>query len=142
MKKTKQILAFAIVNIIGLMSGASALAQTQNATTLSLRCHTTLNPVLWDGDKIKPAVRNTLLKFAEAWAAYVNVAPDRVQNVIVVGGNAHYNYTDKSDIDLHIVVDKSKLGDNQPMLEDYLFTKKTLWQLTHQITIFGYPIEP
>jgi hypothetical protein len=127
---------------LGLLSNQAAFAQTGSATTLSLRCHSVLNPTLWDGDKIKPSVRAMLLKFSEAWAAYANVPPNLIENVIVVGGNAHYNYTDKSDIDLHVVVDKSKLGTNQVMLEDYLLTKKMLWQLSHQITVYGYPIEP
>ncbi len=142
MKNMQRIASTTLFGLLGLICIPAASAQTNNATTLSLRCHTVLNPTLWDGDKLKPAVRAALLKFAQAWTTYTNVPPNLIENVIMVGGNAHYNYTDKSDIDVHVVVDKSKLSDNQLMLEDYLLTKKMLWQLSHQITVYGYPIEP
>jgi len=60
--------------------------------------------------------------------------------VILTGGNANFNYTDQSDIDLHLVVDKEKI-DCQGLLDDYLQSKKQLWALTHDITVKGQPVE-
>ncbi|MFM7011117.1 MAG: hypothetical protein ACKO0Z_17645 [Betaproteobacteria bacterium] len=139
----KNLTAKAILSsLVWILAIQTASAQAGSVPTLSLRCHTELNPAIWDGDELKPTIRAALLKFADAWATYVNVSPSLIENVIMVGGNAHYNYTDKSDIDVHIVVNKAKLDPNQVMLEDYLFTKKMLWQSSHQITVYGYPIEP
>lgn len=109
---------------------------------ISLECHQTLNPKLWDADTLKPEVRQALLKFAERFAQFTKISPDLIQDVVMVGGNANYNYTKNSDIDAHILLDRNKLGTDRAMVDDYVQLKKEYWSLTHDIKIYGYDIEP
>jgi hypothetical protein len=60
----------------------------------------------------------------------------------MLGGNANYNYTDLSDIDVHLVVDKAMIAKDNPLLDDYLQDKKQMWTMAHKITILGYGLEP
>ena len=60
--------------------------------------------------------------------------------MIICGGNANYNYTDQSDIDVHLVVDKEGVKCDG-LVDDYLQSKKQLWALTHDITVKGQPVE-
>ena len=107
---------------------------------LTLRSHEELNQELWNGDKMKPEVWRALNKISKDWADFSNIPNSAIREVIVTGGNANYNYTDQSDIDLHLVVDKEKIK-CQGLLDDYLQSKKQLWALTHDITVKGQPVE-
>jgi len=75
-------------------------------------------------------VWRTLNKIGKEWAEFANIPNSAIKDVIVTGGNANYNYTKYSDIDLHLMIDKSKI-DCEDILDDYLRAKKQLWALTH-----------
>ena len=109
---------------------------------LQLQYHSELNPKLWDNFQLKPQVRDKLLQFAEAWREFAKIPKSAVKEVIMLGGNANYNYTDLSDIDVHLVVDKSEIAKDNPLLDDYLQDKKQMWTMAHKISILGYGLEP
>jgi hypothetical protein len=108
---------------------------------LTLQYHQELNPKLWNKEKLKPEVRTKLLMIARTWAGFAKIPPDAVVDVILVGGNANYNYTGYSDIDLHLVVDMEKLPECEGLLDEYLRGKKQLWSLVHDISIYGHDVE-
>ena len=107
---------------------------------LTLKSSETLNPNFWDGEKIKPDVWRALMKIAKEWADFANIPKSAIKDIILTGGNANYNYTKFSDLDLHLMVDKDRI-DCEGLLDDYLQSKKQLWALTHDITIKGQPVE-
>ena len=99
--------------------------------------------MFWVGDSLKPEVNEALMKFAEAFAAYVDLDERAIVDVLLLGGNAGYNYTQYSDLDVHIVVDPKFIPDCEPdLLDQYYMDKKTLWELTHNVTIYGVKAEP
>ena len=81
----------------------------KEAVKLTLEYHETLNPKLWDGQTLKSEVAKKLLMIAQTWAGFAKIPVKAISDIIVVGGNANYNYTPFSDIDLHVVVDIEKL---------------------------------
>ena len=107
---------------------------------LTLRSHEKLNPALWSDQKLNPEVWRSLNNISKEWANFANIPASAIRDVILTGGNANFNYTSQSDIDLHLVVDKEKI-DCQGLLDDYLQSKKQLWALTHDITVKGQPVE-
>ncbi|AEC53071.1 hypothetical protein SCRM01_125c [Synechococcus phage S-CRM01] len=107
---------------------------------LTLQTHDQLNPKLWKDEKLLPDVWLHLNRIGKAWSAFAKIPHVAIVDVIVIGGNANYNYTDQSDIDLHIIVDKSKIK-CEGLLDDFLQSKKELWAKTHNITIKGHPVE-
>lgn len=113
-----------------------------NETKISLEYHTELNPKLWDGWNLKPEVRQKLLDFAKTWAEFAKIQPSLITDIIMLGGNTNYNYTSKSDIDVHIVIDRNKVNPDREFVDEYLQDKKALWTLTHNVRVLGYPIEP
>ena len=111
--------------------------------SLTLRFTEILNPTFWIEDSLKPEVNEALMKFAEAFAAYVDLDERAIVDVLLLGGNAGYNYTQYSDLDVHIVVDPKFIPDCNPdLLDQYYMDKKTLWDLTHNVTIYGVKAEP
>jgi len=108
----------------------------------TLRYHDKLNPVVWDSEEMKPEVRKHLLKVAEAWRDFSNIPKKAVRDVLFTGGNANYNYTKFSDMDVHLLVDKKDMPEcDKEVIDDYLRDKKSLWALSHDIKIHGYAVE-
>lgn len=109
----------------------------------TLEYHTKLNPAIWDEHlNLKPEVHGKLLQIAEAWRIFAKIPLNKVMDIILTGGNANYNYTPLSDLDVHLVIDRNNFSVDREMVDEYLQDKKMLWSLTHSdIKIYGYPVE-
>jgi len=102
--------------------------------------HDKLNPKLWNGTKLRPEVREQLLKIAEDFLSELGVNDLDVKDITISGSNAAFSYTKHSDLDLHILVDMGNLPVDEVYRE--LFTaKKTIYNDTHDITIHKIPVE-
>lgn len=110
---------------------------------LMLRYNKELNPKLWVNGDLKPEITDKLLKIADAWREFAKIPDSAVEDIIITGGNVNYNYTDVSDIDLHLVCDMTKMPvRNEEIMTDIIFSKKALWAAKHPgISIYGYPVE-
>ena len=108
---------------------------------ITLEYHDKLNPDFWDGYELKPEVREKLIQIGHEWAEWANVPTHSIKDFVFVGGNANFNYTAKSDVDLHLLVDKSEIADCPEFLEDYFEDKKDLWASKHDIKLYGHPVE-
>ena len=109
---------------------------------LSLQYHDKLNPKLWDGWTLKTDVRDKLLEIARKWQDYARIPDDAVHDIVLTGGNANLNFTDQSDIDVHLIVDIYRLPiQNTEILQDFLRSKKDLWAANHDIKVKGYSVE-
>jgi hypothetical protein len=103
--------------------------------------HDTLNPALWDErGELHLDVKEALGKIANKFSEFVDIGQLKITDYIITGSNCAFNYTSKSDIDLHVLVDASALGDN-PLTEPFLLAKKSLWNSGHDITVKGYTVE-
>ncbi len=100
-----------------------------------------LNIKFWDNGVLRQEVRDKLLQIGTKWAEFAKIPSTAVKDMILVGGNANYNYTRFSDLDLHLVVDKDQIADCPDLLDDYLRDKKKLWALVHDIKIYSHPVE-
>lgn len=100
-----------------------------------------LNPKIWNADNtLKPEVRQALLDIANSYFESIDLDM-AVKDVLFTGSLANYGWTDESDIDLHLIVDYKSLKEI-PFLEDYLYLKKKNWLDGHNISIFGFEVEP
>lgn len=101
--------------------------------------NTTLNPVLWDNERLKSEVRGALLRMARDFVKFVDV-PFRVLDVVITGGNVNYVYTAKSDIDLHIIADFDEISCDREVAE--LFdTKRLLYKKNYDLSVHNIPVE-
>ena len=109
---------------------------------LTLQYHDDLNPVLWKGESLDEEIRDHMLKIAQFFREYCKIPKDAVKDIVFTGGNANFNYTKFSDIDVHLIIDKKKLKVCDPeIMDDYLTDKKSLMALSHDIKIKGYSVE-
>lgn len=97
---------------------------------------TTLNPALWEGDKLIPEVRLQLMRIARHFADYLNVEELNLRDVTISGSNASYGYNEFSDIDLHLVADIT-----DPQQAEFYNAKKNQYNFTYNIQIKGIDVE-
>ena len=115
-----------------------------NESSFRFEYHDKLNPKIWDKNRLKSKVVAKLKRIANEFYDFLEVSSDyHVMDVIFTGSLANYNYTMYSDIDLHIIIDKTPDHADKVGLDlvDIFDTKKKLWGEEHDITIFGYPVE-
>jgi len=110
------------------------------------RLHDTLCPKVWNEDKtIKEAVRIKLLRVAYDFNNYIGLSAEPF-DIVMTGSLANFNYSDYSDVDLHLVFDFESEGwtdDGNAKIEiaELLKAKKTLWNLLHKVRILGFDVE-
>lgn len=103
--------------------------------------HETLNPKLWKDNKLIPEVRKKLLEISENFEQYVEI-PMHIVDVVLVGSNASYNYTQYSDIDVHLIVNTDLTEDVPEDIQTLVFNlKKTSFNKEFDIKIKGIPVE-
>jgi hypothetical protein len=113
----------------------------QESVKLTLQYHDVLNPKLWDDNVLKDDVRQKLIEIGNTWVDWAGIPPNAAKDFILVGGNANYNYTPYSDVDLHILIDPAEIENCPEFFDDYMKDKKQLWSLTHDITIHDHDVE-
>lgn len=102
--------------------------------------NTQLNPKLWEpSGQLQPRVKKALMKIAEQFIEFLDFEI-AIKDLQITGSQANYNYTEFSDLDLHIIVDYREITCDQPV-EDLFDTKRKLWGKRHDITIRGIPVE-
>jgi len=104
------------------------------------KTHSTLNPLLWDGDQLKPKLRIGFMKIAKAFYDFLEIETS-IEDVLLIGSNANYNWTKFSDIDLHVVVNYLEVGDNMHLVSNYMHAKKSIWNVNYPLTYKGMNIE-
>jgi len=99
-----------------------------------------LNPKLWEGEKLKSDVREVLIKIASDY--YNNLElPMELLDITLTGSLANYNWSNFSDIDLHIIYDIKQIDGDSKLIGDLLDTKTKVWNDKHNILIKGFDVE-
>lgn len=105
-----------------------------------------LNPKIWDNPdsasnaKMKDDIRKSLLDIANEFVNFLGLEIF-VQDVTMTGSLANYNWSEFSDVDLHIMYDFNESGDKKELVQELFKIKKTLFNSTHDITVKGYDVE-
>ena len=100
----------------------------------------TLNPAIWQGEQLQPGLRKKLLNISSAFIDFLDVSVN-VKDIILIGSNANYNWTEYSDIDLHVVIDYSTFRADPIILSNYMLSKKSLWNMEYPISYKGMSVE-
>ncbi len=110
-----------------------------------------LNPSFWEnkGDKQNPewvldtVVRKKLLKIAEDFieSNHEVLRKKDVLDIQLVGSLTGYNWTEYSDLDLHIIVDFKDMGRDQKMIDYAMYGIKFEWNTKHDIIMRGHDVE-
>ena len=108
----------------------------------SFEKHSELNPKFWQDGKLKEKIRRRLTKIVYDFIESVQLGDDmRVEDIRFTGSLANYNWSKYSDIDLHIVIDFSKIDENTELIESFFYGAIWRWNELHDIKIYGHEVE-
>ena len=107
---------------------------------LNIKINHDLNPAIFANGKMRAEVRAKLLKIADDFKQSLGIDLPGLIDITVSGSNAAFNYTSKSDIDLHLVVDVPKL-DQDELYRELFDAKKFKYNAEHDYKIRGYDVE-
>lgn len=102
--------------------------------------HQELMPAYWDNDKLKPDVRKRLLDIANGFYGESGFKSEYT-DIILTGSAANYNYTDLSDIDLHVLLDFAKENKDTELVKMAANGYRWKWNMQHSIVINGHSVE-
>jgi predicted nucleotidyltransferase len=109
-------------------------------STSGLQIQKGLHPKFWFKRELDPLVRRRLIRIAENVAKDLNI--DRyIDDIIITGSIATYNWHTLSDIDLHILLDFRKVDKSASLVKKYLDSQKALWNKNHDIMINDHEVE-
>lgn len=119
------------------------LTEIENVDPKIFNSKNELNDLFWDENaKLKPEIRLKLLKIVEQYIKTLKLPEDvDIIDIVFTGSLANFNYTKYSDVDVHIIIDYSKISDNKDFIESYFKDKKDMWSNRYDITIHGFPVE-
>jgi hypothetical protein len=101
--------------------------------------HDELNPMLWNGIRLDPDVRQKLLKIANDFREFIGIDLFDILDVTISGSNAAFTYTPNSDIDLHLVVMIPEAHDQE--LRQLFDAKKYQYNDQNDFKIHGFDVE-
>ena len=99
-----------------------------------------LDAKIWQDGALNKNVSKRLTKIANEFLEGLNIGAT-MEDLRFTGSLANYNWSKYSDIDLHIVVDFSKIDENTELVKDFFYGAIWRWNELHDITIYGHEVE-
>jgi hypothetical protein len=108
----------------------------------SLEVRKTLNMNVWQSeDRIKNEISSRLIQIAMDFIDDLGFEQHIIEDIIITGSLANYNWTEFSDIDLHVLLDYRHVDENTSLVRDFFNAKKADWNKMHQIMIKSHEVE-
>jgi predicted nucleotidyltransferase len=99
-----------------------------------------LNSVFWQDNKFDPETRTKLLQIATDF--YTDLGVDApIIDVHLTGSLANFNWTEHSDLDVHVIMDFTEVGEDKELVKAALDGKRFIWNLRHPVMIKGFDVE-
>ena len=117
-------------------------SQSMRSDLKDLREKSYLEPKLWSRNgKLNPKVRVQLLKVAKDFFDGLGLSKDVLLDVQITGSLASMTWSKHSDLDLHVILDFSRIPADEDISERYFDAVKNLWNEQHRVLIKDYEVE-
>lgn len=100
-----------------------------------------LNTSFWSADgKFDQSIREKLLKIADDFYKALKINAT-IKDIHLTGSLANYNWTNKSDLDVHILIDFNDIDENVDLVKKALDGQRFIWNTRHKIVIRNHDVE-
>ena len=106
----------------------------------------TLNPKIWvdpnnADSKMIPQIRSAIKEIAEQFIEFLKVDVF-IDDIIITGSLCNYNWSNYSDVDLHLMIDYTQFPEEQiELYKEFFNLKKILFNDKHDIKIKNFDVE-
>jgi len=100
-----------------------------------------LQPKLWkNSTHLHQGVKNALLEIVDEFLE--NLGFDmKIADIIITGSIANYNWSQFSDIDIHILVDFAEINEDEKLVKRFFDAVRSNWNKLHDIHVKGHEVE-
>jgi len=85
-----------------------------------------------------PALRKKLIDITKDFLANVPIKLPKIDDIQLTGSLANYNYTPKSHLDVHILLDFNKIDEDTDLVKAALDGIRFIWNTKHDIKLKGH----
>ena len=121
-------------------AGTDRLRFEEDVDPRSFEMNEELEPQIWEDELLKKEISQKLLKIAFDFIGELPVEVE-VGDITLTGSLANYNWSNYSDVDLHIIVDFLTVDENRELVKSFFDNARMKWNNQHDITIKGYDVE-
>jgi len=108
----------------------------------SFQMRESLNPDFWkEDDLLDSDIADKLYEIAKDFFDSLSLDWVDIVDIVITGSIANFNWSEFSDIDLHIIVDYDQVDENQELVKDYLLAQRMRWNRSHEILIKDFEVE-
>ena len=138
MARFEDCINFSLINAAGQDTSAKSSLQEK------IEKHDILNPKLWNEDgTLKGEVHDKIIEIADEfidWLKEDEIKFD-LKDIRIVGSNCSYNYTEDSDLDVHLIADASTLDCPDDLYPLLYSSYRSLFNKNLDIDFYGIPVE-
>ena len=92
-------------------------------------------------DRLDPEIGQKLLEIARQFMEKHEISDVTIKDITFTGSLANFNWSKFSDVDLHIIIDFAEVDENFALVKEYFNSRKSLWNLQHEIMIHDFEVE-
>jgi predicted nucleotidyltransferase len=100
----------------------------------------TLNPKFWTNNNFNKDISNKLLRISLDFIKETKLNVP-IKDITLTGSLANFNYNKYSDLDVHIILDFTRVNPQKELVRDALDGKRFIWNLRHNIFLRGHEVE-
>ncbi len=98
-----------------------------------------LEPNLWENDKLKDEVKLKLLEIAQDFWESIKKPNVKLIDIVILGSSCSFYWSRMGDLDLHLVYKAE--SDDSKLLNDFFMLRSSAWNEKHDIEIYKHPVE-
>ena len=108
----------------------------------SFKLRDELNRDVWaNDDKIRPEIAVKLVEIAKNFMSNLGLGDIEIKDIVLTGSLSNYNWSQYSDLDLHVMVDFDDLDENEELVREFFRGKSGNWNDRHDIKLRGFEVE-
>lgn len=102
--------------------------------------HRELCPKIWTNQQMEPEIRTKLLAIANDFWESLRLDIE-LYDIQLTGSLANYNWTNSSDLDVHLIIDFGQINQDQDLVRKALDGQRFIWNQRHSLQLKGHDVE-
>jgi hypothetical protein len=129
---------------MSLFEELTEVTSTDKKIVKSFKTKDSLSGVIFDksGSEffMRDEIKKRLLEISDDFIGFLGIE-FFIHDIVLTGSLANYNWSNFSDVDLHILIDFKETDYKLDILKEFFDSKKNLWNKNHNIKIKKYDVE-
>lgn len=129
---------------MSLFEELTEVTSTDKKIVKSFKTKDSLSGVIFDKSGgeffMRDEIKKRLLEISDDFIEFLGIE-FFIHDIVLTGSLANYNWSDYSDVDLHILIDFKETDYKLDILKEFFDSKKNLWNKNHNIKIKKYDVE-